>query len=56
MDIRYEEDKGRECIVRITFENGKFKCWETPMFGGQFMFAGEYDTYEEAKQRIDSLT
>ena len=56
MDIRYEKNHGHENIVRITFENEKFKCWETPLFGGPFMFIDEYDTFEEAKQIVDNLT
>ena len=54
----YEYDFGHEHYGKIELlPNGKYQCFETPIFGGDFMNVGdEFDNLNDAIEFIKSLT
>ena len=58
MKIVYECDFGMEHCGKIELlPNGKYQCFETPMFGGDWMNVGnEYNDLNDAIKYLESLT
>jgi len=55
--IVFEYCFGQETYGKIELYEGKFQCYETPMFGGDFYKTGPlFDDLEKAKEFLLSLT
>ena len=56
-NIVFEYDFGFETYGKILLENELYQCYETPLFGGNFMKVGEpYYNLNEAISFLQSLT
>lgn len=58
MKTVYECEFGMETYGKIEIlSNGKYQCFETPLFGGDWMSVGdEFDNLNDAIEFIESLT
>ena len=58
MKTVYERDFGMGAYGKISLlSNGKYQCFETPLFGGDWIaVGGEYDNLDDAIQLLESLT
>lgn len=56
-NIVFEVDFGHESEGKVVEENGMFQCYETPLYGGDWMKAGKpFEDKEEAIKYLSSLT
>lgn len=54
--VVYEIDFGHEVYRQVRLINGVYRCFETPLFGGDYMECGPvFDNEEEAIEYIESL-
>jgi len=55
--IVFEHNFGNDTLGKVVYENGKYQCYETPLFGGEFMKVGGLFTYKNsAIEYLKSLT
>jgi hypothetical protein len=53
--VVYEVDYGHDKIGQVRLINGVYRCFETPLFGGDWMDLGEvFTTEEEAIEFIEN--
>lgn len=56
METVFEEYVGDGVYNKIDLIDGKYQCFETPLFGGDYMIVGEpFETLDEAKQYLKTL-
>jgi len=56
-NIVFEYDFGFETYGKILLENESYQCYETPLFGGDFIKVGKlYRNLDEAILFLKSLT
>jgi len=53
MNVVYKHYFGSETYGEVRKENNLFQCYETPLYGGEFMKAGE--PFKELEQAIEFL-
>ena len=58
MKTVYEHAFGEERNGKIEIlSNGKYQCFETPLFGGDWMSVGDvFDSLDDAIEFLESLT
>jgi hypothetical protein len=57
MTIVYEHDYGHEAYGKVIItEEGLYKCYTTPLFGGEWQEQEVFKNKEEAIEYIKSLT
>jgi len=49
----FEHNFGNDTLGKVVYENGKYQCYETPLFGGEFMKVGI--AFKEKKPAINYL-
>ena len=53
--VVYEKDYGHEVFGQVRLINGEYKCFVTPLFGGDWIEEGNFKTESEAINFIDSI-
>jgi len=53
MNVVYKHNFGSETYGEVRKENNLFQCYETPLYGGEFMKVGE--PFKELEQAIEFL-
>ena len=56
LEVVYEKDYGEESYGEVRLINGEYKCFTTPLFGGDWIEEGKFATEEQAIKFIDSIT
>jgi hypothetical protein len=55
--VVYEKNFGEETHCEIRVFNGKYKCYETPQYGGEFQQVGDvFNDLDKAINFVNSLT
>lgn len=53
--IVYEVNYGHESYGQVRLINGEYRCFVTPLFGGDWVEEGKFSTEEEAIEFVESL-
>ena len=53
--VVYEVNYGHESYGQVRLINGEYRCFVTPLFGGDWIEEGKFSTKEEAIEFIESL-
>jgi hypothetical protein len=54
-EVVYEKDYYQEMHGEVRLINGVYRCFLTPLFGGDFIEEGRFETKEEAIIFMDSI-
>ena len=53
--VVYEVSYGHESYGQVRLINNEYRCFVTPLFGGDWIEEGKFSTEEEAIEFIESL-
>ena len=53
--VIYEKYYGNESYGQVRLIDGEYRCFVTPLFGGDWIEEGKFSTEEEAIEFVESL-
>jgi hypothetical protein len=52
--VIHEVDYGHDSVGQVRLINGEYRCFVTPLFGGDWIDEGKFATEDEAIEYIES--